>query len=149
MTDQEMDRIADRIAQKVLARMAPDIIGSTATGALMHFAEHEIGGHGLVVNEARAQATPCHCFEYDRRTYCFSQGVIGLMSSRENPEQISSYCRAGQVMEENPGMVQRFRTFAEAAEEAHKEIEHIPRGERLMPWLGAMSRALATRGVQV
>ncbi|GAI89094.1 unnamed protein product, partial [marine sediment metagenome] len=51
--------------------------------------------------------------------------------------------------EVRPGIKQRFEEFAEAAEAAHKRIEGIPKGERLVPWLTEMGKELRARGIEV
>jgi len=149
MTPDEIDQVASKVAAKVLNEVSPGVLDPAGRGMLLHFTEHEIEGAGLVVNEARAKASPCNCFTYNKREYCFSPGVIGMMSSAENPEQITEYCEAGKTYEVKPGIKERFESFAEAAEEAHKKIEKIPKGERLAPWLSTMSEELGKRGLEV
>jgi hypothetical protein len=149
MTPEEIEQVANKVATKVLEEVSPAILDPAGRGMLLHFTEHAIEGAGLVVNEARARATPCNCFTYKGREYCFSKGIIGMMSSEENPEQIAEYCAVGKTYEVKPGIKERFETFASAAEEAHKEIEAIPKGERLVPWLTAMGEELEKRGVEV
>lgn len=149
MTPEEIEQVANKVAVKVLEEVSPAILDPAGRGMLLHFTEHAIEGQGLVVNEARARATPCNCFTYKGREYCFSKGIIGMMSSEENPEQIAEYCKVGKTYEVKPGIKERFETFASAAEEAHKEIEEIPKGERLVPWLTAMGKELEKRGVEV
>ena len=149
MTPEEIEQVATKVAAKVLDEITPTILDPAGRGLLLQFTEHEIEGAGLVVNEARARASPCNCFTYKGREYCFSPGVIGMMSSKENPEQIAEYCKVGKTYEVKPGIKERFESFAGAAEEAHKEIEEIPKGERLAPWLEAMGKELEKRGVAV
>ena len=149
MTPEEIDQVATKVAAKVLEETAPSVLDPAGRGLLLHFTEHEIEGAGLVVNEARARATPCNCFTYNAREYCFSKGIIGMMSSEENPEQIAEFCAVGKSYEVKPGIKERFERFAGAAEAAHKKIEGIPKGERLVPWFGAMSEELEKRGVEV
>jgi hypothetical protein len=149
MTDAEIDQVATKVAVKVLDEITPTVLDPAGRGMLLHLTEHEMEGSGLVVNEARARATPCNCFTYKEREYCFSPGVIGMISSVENPEQIAEYCKVGKTYEVKPGIKKRFESFAEAAEEAHKGIEEIPKGERLVPWLSAMSEELEKRGIEV
>ncbi|MBA7568576.1 hypothetical protein ES708_10305 [subsurface metagenome] len=98
----------------------------------------------LIVNPERAKATPCKCFMYKERDYCWSPGAIGLLKQEEE----AIYCPTKEY-EARPGITQRFEQFSEAAEEAHKEIESIPKGERLEPWLEAMGKALSKRGIEV
>ncbi len=149
MTPEEIDQVANKVAVKVLDEITPTVLDPAGRGMLLHFTEHAIEGAGLVVNEARARATPCNCFTYKGREYCFSKGVIGMMSSEENPEQIAEYCKVGKAYEVKPGIKERFETFASAAEAAHKGIEEIPKGERLVPWLSAMGEELEKRGIEV
>ncbi len=99
---------------------------------------------GIVVNEERAKATPCKCFTFRGKDYCYSAGIIGMLEAG----QVPTYCPTKEY-EVRPGIKQRFEEFAEAAEAAHKRIEHIPKGERLIPWLTEMGKELRTRGVEV
>ena len=149
MRPEEIQSIASTVAAKVLEEVSSSVLDPAGRGMLLHFTEHAIEGSGLIVNEARARATPCSCFTYNGREYCFSKGIIGMMSSAENPEQIAEYCKLGKTYEVRPGIKQRFESFAGAAEEAHKKIEGIPKGERLVPWFAAMGEELEKRGVEV
>ncbi len=149
MTDAEIEQVANKVAAKVLDEITPTVLDPAGRGMLLHFTEHAIEGAGLVVNEARARATPCRVFTYKGREYAFSPGVIGLISGEKNPEQMVEYCKVGKTYEVKPGIKERFETFASAAEEAHKKIEEIPKGERLVPWLSAMGEELEQRGVEV
>ncbi len=99
---------------------------------------------GIVINEERAKATPCKCFTYKGRDYCYSPGIIGMLET----EQVPTYCPT-KTYEVRPGIKQRFEEFAEAAEAAHERIEEIPKGERLVPWLREMGKELRTRGIEV
>ena len=149
MTDAEIEQVANKVAAKVLDEITPTVLDPAGRGMLLHFTEHAIEGAGLVVNEARARATPCSCFTYKGREFCFSKGVIGMISSEETPEQITEYCKVGKTYEVKPGIKERFETFSSAAEAAHGKIEEIPKGERLVPWLSAMGEELEKRGIEV
>lgn len=99
---------------------------------------------GIVINEERAKATPCKCFTYKGRDYCYSPGIIGMLEAG----QVPIYCPTKEY-EVRPGIKQRFEEFAEAAEAAHERIEEIPKGERLVPWLTEMGKELKARGIEV
>ncbi|GAI59338.1 unnamed protein product [marine sediment metagenome] len=99
---------------------------------------------GVVINEERAKATPCKCFTYKGKDYCYSPGIIGMLEAG----QVPSYCPTKEY-EVRPGIKQRFEEFAAAASAAHKRIEHIPKGERLVPWLTEMGKELSVRGIEV
>lgn len=113
---------------------------------LLHFGVEELGSPGLVVDEARAKASPCSCFTYKGKDMCWSRGIIGMLAQ---PQQ-DIYCVAGKAYEARPALTRRYETFAAAAEEAHKKIEAMPSGvERLEVWLGAMGEELAKRDIEV
>ena len=113
---------------------------------LLHFGAEELCSPGLVINEARARASPCTCFTYKKKDFCWSRGVIGMLKQ----EQEEIYCVAGKTYKAQPKLTQRYTRFAEAAEEAHKKIELMPKGrERLETWLTAMGEELSKRGVEI
>lgn len=113
---------------------------------LLHFGIEEVGSPGIVLDEARARATPCSCFIYKGRDLCWSGGIIGMLKQ----EQQGIYCVAGKTYKAQPKLVERYKSFAEAAEEAHKKIEAMPKGtERLEVWLEAMGEELSKRGMEV
>ena len=99
---------------------------------------------GIVINEERAKASPCKCFTYKGKDYCYSPGIIGMLEAG----QVPTYCPTKEY-EVRPGIKQRFEEFAEAAEAAHERIEEIPKGERLVPWLTEMGKELRARGIEV
>ena len=99
---------------------------------------------GIVINEERAKATPCKCFTYKGKDYCYSPGIIGMLEAG----QVPTYCPTKEY-EVRPGIKQRFEEFAEAAEAAHEKIEEIPKGERLIPWLTEMGKELKAKGIEV
>lgn len=113
---------------------------------LLHFGVEEVGSPGLVVNEARAKASPCSCFTYKGKDMCWSKGIIGMLGR----DQQDIYCIAGKTYKARPALTERYTRFAEAAEAAHKKIEAMPSGvERLEAWLGAMGEELAKKGIEV
>lgn len=113
---------------------------------VLHFGIDEVGSPGLVIDEARARATPCSCFTYKGKDLCWSKGIIGMLGQ---PQQ-EAYCVAGKAYKAQPKLAERYTTFAEAAGEAHKKIEAMPRGrERLETWLGAMGEELTKRGIKI
>ncbi len=145
MTEEDMDKIANKVASRVLEEVVPAILEPERQELLAHFTEHAMTGHALVVDAARAKTSPCRCFSYKGRDYCFTPGAIGMLTT----EQQTELCQAGKNFNVGAGLKTRFEKFAEAAEEAHKSIEAVPKGERLEPWLRSMSRELSARGVTV
>ncbi|GAH75044.1 unnamed protein product, partial [marine sediment metagenome] len=113
---------------------------------LLHFGIEEIGSPALIVDEATARASPCTCFTYKGKDMCWTKGGIGLLKQ----EQQDIYCVAGKAYKPQPKLVERYTTFAAAAEEAHKKIEAMPKGrERLMIWLEEMGRSLRGKGIEI
>ena len=89
LTKEEIQEIAARTAEEIIDRIygIPDLA--------IHIAEHEATGSGRVVDAALARATPCKGFSFEDETYAWSPGVLGLMSSKKNPEQIREFCEKG------------------------------------------------------
>jgi len=104
----------------------------------------ELGSPGIVVNPDIAGRTPCRCYHVDGTDMCFSKGIIGTLSKA----QIEAYCPSKEKIT-SQGMIERVKKFKEAARIAHKKIEHIPKGERLHPWLEAMGEELRKKGIKV
>ena len=109
---------------------------------LMDLTVEEMGSPGIVVNPDLAARTGCKCYKVDDTLMCFSAGIIGTLSK----PQIEAYCPTKEVLTTG-GIVERVKKFREAAAEAHKKIEAIPKGERLEPWLKAMGEELAKKGI--
>ena len=113
---------------------------------LFHFGIEEAGSPGAILDEATAKVSPCSCFTYKGKDMCWSKGIIGLLTQ----DQQNLYCVAGKAYKAQPKLVERYTTFAAAAEEAHKKIEAMPKGvPRLEAWLGAMGEELSKRGIEV
>jgi hypothetical protein len=114
---------------------------------LLHFGIEEVGSPGVVLDEATARATPCTCFTYKgKKDICWSKGIIGVLTQ----DQQRIYCVAGKTYKEQPKLKARYERFAEAAEEAHRKIETMPKGrERLEVWLTEMGKSLEKRGISI
>lgn len=113
---------------------------------LLDVLEHQVLGSGRVINAARAMATPCKCFTYDTGEMCWSPGVLGLMSSKKNPEQIAKFCAVGKEPA-GEGAKQRFEKVKGAIEEAHREWEK--RGEGLSGWWSEVAKSLEKHGIEL
>lgn len=113
-------------------------------GILLHVLVESLGSPGIVVDADVAARTGCKCYQVEDTLMCFSKGVIGTLSK----PQVEAYCKTKEVITEG-GMVERIKRFKEAAAEAHKEIEKLPKGERLEKWLEEMGKALTKRGIEV
>jgi len=104
----------------------------------------ELGSPGIVVDPEQAKRTSCTCFRIDSKFMCFSKGIIGTLSQ----EQTKEYCPTI-IEKESPAIRQRIQKFREAAGEAHKKIEKLPKGERLETWLKSMGEELRKRGIEI
>ena len=113
---------------------------------LVHTLEHEATGHGRVIDAARARATPCKCFGYEDEEYCWSPGVLGLMSSKKNPEQVTEFCTLGKESA-GVGVKGRFREIKSAIGEAHEEWE--AKGGGLPGWWESVAEKLSEKGVEL
>lgn len=136
--------MAECIRDEALRRVPPKATPSDYE-LLFHFGIEEIGSPALILNEATARASPCSCFTYKGKDLCWSRGAIGLLTQ----DQQKVYC-AGKTYKARPALTERYQRFAQAAEEAHKKIEAMPRGkERLEVWLTAMGEELRKKGIEV
>lgn len=140
LTKEEIGEIATRTADEVMARVRE----REHESLMLHSIPSAYGSPGIVVNEAVAKATPCRCIEYRPDKYlCFSKGVVGALS---DPQE-ALYCNPREMME-SPGLERRLKGWMGAVTICKAEIEPIPKGERLGPWLHCMSRELTARGVE-
>lgn len=114
---------------------------------LLDILEHKVMGGGRVIDIARAEATPCKCFSYEGiEEMCWSPGVLGLMSSKKNPEQIARYCAAGKTFD-GSGAKERFEKMRTAINEAHKEWEE--KGGGLPGWWSEVSKSLEKHKIEL
>lgn len=99
---------------------------------------------GIVVDTDVAARTPCRCAMADGSEICFSPGVVGGLSE----SQKEAYCNPKTYFE-SPGLEERMGKFKEAVAAAQEKIKDVPKGERLEPWLLAMSEELGKRGIEI
>jgi hypothetical protein len=105
---------------------------------------HMEGSPGIVVNPDVAARTSCKCVKVDGSEICFSKGVIGGLDEGQK----EAYCKP-KTYYESSGLEERIGQFKEAVAAAQEKVKDIPKGERLGPWLSAMSEELQTRGIEV
>jgi len=140
LSREEITQIATRTADEVMERVREQ----ESDSLLLHSTPSAYGSPGVVVNEAVAMASPCRCIEYrPGKKLCFSRGVVGALSD----EQEKVYCPTT-VPLESPGLEKRLKGWMESVEVCKAEIAPIPKGERLKPWLGCMSRELSAKGIE-
>ncbi len=139
LSGEDVERIAKRTAEEVMTRMRYRQHDSL----LLHSVPYAEGSPAIVVNEALAKVTPCQCTKVDDSEICFSKGCVGGLSEADK----KLYCNP-KVYVERPALAERIRKFKEAVAEAKEKIKEIPKGERLAPWLAAMSESLAKRGIE-
>jgi len=140
LSQEEIRKIAIATADEVMAQQRDLELDSL----MLHSIPYAHGSPGIVVNEAVAKASPCRCFEYEPgKKLCFSKGIVGALSD----EQEKIYCPTIEKLE-SPGLERRLKSWMGAKTICKAEIEPIPKGERLEPWLHCMSRELAARGIE-
>ena len=140
LTREEAKEIGRVVADEVVARIREQEHDSL----MLHSVPYIHGSPGIVVDEARAKASSCRCVEYKPgKKLCFSKGIVGALSD----EQEKLYCSTIEEME-SPGLEKRLKSWQGAVTICKAEIEPIPKGERLEPWLLCMSRELSARGVE-
>jgi len=140
LTKEEIQEIASKTADQVIERIygVPDLA--------FHIAEHEATGSGRVINAVLARATPCKGFTFEGETYAWSPGVLGLMSSKKNPEQIKEFCAKG-MEPAGAGAQERFKKLKGVIGEAHKDWEE--KGGGLKGWWTAIGEKLEAKGIEL
>ena len=141
LTQSEIRDIAHQVADQVVGRVKGEI-----PELALQVMEHEARGSGRVLYAERARATPCKCFEFEGETYCWSPGVLGLISSKKNPEQLAEFCVLGREPA-GAGTRQRFEKLRGAVSEAHEEWEQ--KGGGLAGWWESVGAKLAEKGVEL
>ncbi|MBA7558031.1 hypothetical protein ES705_50820 [subsurface metagenome] len=137
MNDSEIEEIATKVAEKLSEDIA---VGNL----LLHSVPYQEGSPGIVVNEATAMASACRCVEYrPGKQLCFSKGIVGALSD----EQETIYCPVIEKLE-SPALEKRLKDWMESVDICKAEIAPIPKGERLEPWLGCMSRELRAHSIE-
>jgi len=137
---EEVQQIAVATADEVMSRIREQEHDTL----MLHSVPHCYGSPGIVVNEAVAKSTSCRCMEYrPGKKLCFSKGIVGALSD----EQERIYCPTVEELV-SPGLEKRLESWMESVETCKAEIAPIPKGERLEPWLGCMSRELAAKGIE-
>jgi hypothetical protein len=99
---------------------------------------------GIVIDPEIAASSPCKCARVNGSEICFSHGIVGGLDE----EQKKLYCRP-KTFFESPGLEARIGQFKEAVVAAQEKIKDIPKGQRLEPWLLAMSEELGKRGIAI
>ena len=133
ITEERIEAIARQAAREVVEE---EIAKAEVP---FHIAEHEATGHGIVVDAAKAETTPCKCFTFEGVKYAWSPGVVGLISEKKNPEQMAKYCKV--LIPVSDGLAKRFGRVKEAVGKAHKEWED--EGGDLAKWWEKVGPVLA------
>jgi len=144
LNEQEINQIASQVAEKV----KEELQYPTDEEKAMHLAVNELSSPGIVWDPEKAKNTPCQKFTYDGYTYAWSPGIIGLISEKENPEQLEKYCPGDPEIP--PALERRWQTFTAAAKEASRRYHELPPGERkLGKFLQYMHEEAKQRGIEV
>jgi len=113
---------------------------------LLDIMEHEVLVSGRVIDVARAEATPCKGFTFGSETYAWSPGILGLISSKKNPEQLERYCALG-IEPSSGSLVDRFQKVKGAVEEAHQSWEK--EGGDLQSWWHKVGESLEKHKIEL
>lgn len=140
LSREEAIEIGRVIADEVIARVygIPELA--------FHIAEHEVTGHAIEVNPAKARDlnVPAKCFPYGGEEYCWKPGYVGLISSKKNPEQYATI----KVKEAAaPGAQERFARLKSAVGKAHAKWGK--EGGGLEGWWKAVGETLAEKGLEL
>jgi len=120
-------------------------IGSNFHTLMLHAVAEMYGPGGIIVDEAKARATPCSCVEYKPdKFWCTSKGVVGALTD----EQEMIYCNPREIVE-RPGVKERMTKWAEAVEFCRAQLPPTDGRTRLEVYLDCMSKQLTKAGIEV
>ena len=119
ITTEEVKQIAIASADEIMERIRE----RERDSLMLHSIPSAFGSPGIVVNEARAKASPCRCIEYrPGKKLCFSSGIVGALSD----EQEKIYCPTVEELV-SPGLERRLEGWMGAVEVCKAEIEPTPK----------------------
>lgn len=136
LSQTDIDQIAEAVADRI----------RESNELLLHVIEHEATGGGRVIDPEKAKSTPCKCFTHDSETYAWSPGVLGLISSKKNPEQYAEFCALG-CIPAGEGAKKRFEQIKQAIDEAHEEWHK--KGGGLPEWWESVGESLEKHRVDL
>lgn len=157
--ESELERLghqADELEARMIALSEAIVTREETVGHNEHYPEesqllfemnHEPGTMGAhILDEAVARSTPCHKFTLPSGKHLvFSKGAIGPLDEGQQ----ALYCPETVDVPLTEGQKKRFDAFTQAVETCQVEIQPIPKGERLGPWLKCMSREAKAKGVEI
>lgn len=101
---------------------------------------------GIVVDEGLARETPCTRINLGNSELWYSKGVVGALSENEK----ILYCATGvEDMPITEEMKHRQQVLMEATTICQKEVEGLPTGDRLNPYMKCMATVAQKRGVSI
>lgn len=104
-----------------------------------------MGSPALIVNEPKAKASPCTCYECDTKLICFTEGGIGTLKQ----DQIPRYCPT-KLVEKGGAICNRFKRFKKAISEAKEKYWALPPEKRgIETWLEKAGESLRKRGIEL
>jgi hypothetical protein len=99
---------------------------------------------GLVIDKNIA-FKECHGYSLDSQKLLWSAGVIGMLSDEQE-----KLCEKIHIKGEVPRELQsRYLFFKTSADKCSREVENLPRGERLVKFLECMSREAKEKGIEI
>ncbi|MBA7666588.1 hypothetical protein ES703_74669 [subsurface metagenome] len=111
---------------------------------MLHAVAEMYGPGGIVVDEAKAKATPCSCTEYKPgKFWCTSKGVVGALTDKQE----GLYCNPREIVE-RPGIKERMTKWGEAVEFCRGQLPPTDGRTRLEIYLDCMSKELTKAGIE-
>lgn len=111
---------------------------------MLHAVAEMYGPGGIVVDEAKARATPCSCVEYKPGKYwCTSKGIVGALTD----EQENIYCNPREIVE-RPAIKERMARWQECVDRSREAMPPVDGQTRLEIYLNSMSKCLTEAGIE-
>jgi len=115
---------------------------STFHSLMLHAVAEMEGPGGIVIDEAKARATPCSCVKDSH--LCISPGIVGSLTD----EQQKTYCNPMEVIS-CPNIKEKMTKWAESVEICKAKLPLADRETRLMVYIDCIGKELTKNGVEI
>lgn len=100
---------------------------------------------GHVINRSKALNTPCTCYKLDGELLCWSPGIIGTLTDKQE----AIFCTSKDVTPATKELKNRIISWQEALDEAQERYWKEPYPHRAGRWQEIVSEELAERGIEI
>jgi hypothetical protein len=98
---------------------------------------------GIVVDEIKAKSTSCECYKLDGELLCWSEGIIGALSDKQEEQ----FCTTKNIKPAPKELKRRINDFTEAIHNAQKR--YAKEDKDIKKWLQIVSEEMKKKGIKI